>query len=65
MKMTFDRVYIKVWFSGGSTCRNFYNVTEIKTNGNVMQIINSSGDLYLINWDNVDSIEEIYEGAEQ
>ncbi|MSU01903.1 hypothetical protein [Tissierella pigra] len=59
MKAEFDNATIKVWFNSQSTSRNFHNVKEIHQEGNSALIRTSSGDQHLINFANVNMIEEI------
>jgi len=59
MKAEFDNAYIKVWFSTQSTSRNFYNVTEIIMQENVVLIKTKEGHQNLLNLNNVTLIEEI------
>lgn len=59
MKAEFDNATIKVWFNSQSTSRNFYNVKEIMQEGNSALIRTSGGDQHLINFANVNMIEEI------
>lgn len=59
MKAEFDKVTIKVWFNSQSTSRNFYNVSEIYQEGNSALIRTTEGDQHLINFNNVNLIEEI------
>lgn len=59
MKAEFDNATIKVWFNSQSTSRNFYNVKYIIQEGNSALIKTSVGDQHLINFANVNMIEEI------
>jgi len=59
MTATFDKATIKVWFKTLSTSRNFYNTTEIIQEGNAVLIKISNGDQHLLNFENVNMIEEI------
>ncbi len=59
MKAVFEGAKIKVWFSSQSTSRNFYNVAEIVQEGNAVLIKTGSGDQHLLNFENVNMIEEI------
>lgn len=59
MKAEFDKATIKVWFNSQSTSRNFYNVSEIHQEGNSALIRTTEGDQHLINFNNVNLIEEI------
>ena len=59
MKAIFSNSTIKVWFKTLSTSRNFKNVTEIKQEGNAVLIKTSEGDQHLLNFENVNMIEEI------
>jgi hypothetical protein len=59
MKAEFDNATIKVWFSTLSTSRNFHNVTEIVQESNAVLIKIGNGDQHLLNFDNVNMIEEI------
>ncbi len=55
----FDHALIKVWFGGAHTSRNFPGVMSMGKKGNVLTITNSSGTVYVLNWDNINMIEEI------
>lgn len=59
MKAKFEGATIKVWFNTLSTSRNFYNVAEIVQEGNAVLIRTGNGDQHLLNFDNVNMIEEI------
>ena len=59
-KQKFDRVLLKVWFGGVPTSRNFQKVMSMERSGNILTVINDSGPTYLLNWDNINMIEEIY-----
>ncbi|NYB73879.1 hypothetical protein HZF24_06965 [Sedimentibacter hydroxybenzoicus DSM 7310] len=59
MKALFDGSTIKVWFNAISTSRNFYNVAEITQEGNAVLIKTGTGDQHLLNFSNVNMIEEI------
>jgi len=59
MKAIFSNSTIKVWFKTLSTSRNFYNTTEIIQEGNAVLIKISNGDQHLLNFENVNMIEEI------
>ncbi len=59
MKALFDGATIKVWFKTISTSRNFYNVAEIVQEGNAVLIKIGNGDQHLLNFENVNMIEEI------
>ncbi|HHX62146.1 MAG TPA: hypothetical protein GX707_15770 [Epulopiscium sp.] len=59
MKAEFDNAIIKVWFNSQSTSRNFYNVKAIVQDGNSALIRTTNGDQHLINFNNVNMIEEI------
>ncbi len=59
MKAVFEGATIKVWFNTISTSRNFYNVAEIVQEGNAVLIKVGNGDQHLLNWDNINLIEEI------
>lgn len=61
MKAKFEGAIIKVWFSTLSTSRNFYNVAEIVQEGNAVLIRTGSGDQHLLNFENINVIEEIAE----
>jgi hypothetical protein len=59
MKAVFEGATIKVWFNTLSTSRNFYNVAEIVQEGNAVLIRTGNGDQHLLNFENVNMIEEI------
>ncbi len=61
MKAVFEGATIKVWFNTISTSRNFYNVAEIVQEGNAVLIKTGNGDQHLLNFENVNVIEEIQE----
>ena len=62
MKAVFEGATIKVWFNTLSTSRNFYNVAEIVQEGNAALIKTGNGDQHLLNFENVNMIEEIESG---
>lgn len=64
MKATFEGATIKVWFKTISTSRNFYNVAEIVQEGNAVLIKTGNGDQHLLNFENVNMIEEIEPGMD-
>lgn len=59
MKAVFEGATIKVWFSTLSTSRNFHNVAEIVQEGNAVLIKTGNGDQHLLNFENVNMIEEL------
>lgn len=59
MKAVFEGATIKVWFKAISTSRNFHNVAEIVQEGNAVLIKTGNGDQHLLNFENVNMIEEI------
>lgn len=59
MKAKFEGATIKVWFNTLSTSRNFYNVAEIVQEKNAVLIRTGNGDQHLLNFDNVNMLEEI------
>lgn len=59
MKAVFEGATIKVWFNTLSTSRNFYNVAEIVQEGNAVLIRTGNGDQHLLNFENVNMIEEL------
>ena len=59
MKAVFEGATIKVWFNTLSTSRNFYDVAEIVQEGNAVLIRTGNGDQHLLNFENVNMIEEI------
>lgn len=59
MKAEFDNATIKIWFNSQGTSRNFYNVKSILQEGNSALISTSDGDQHLINFNNVNLVEEI------
>jgi hypothetical protein len=59
MKAKFEGATIKVWFNTLSTSRNFYNVAEIVQEGNAVLIRTGNGDQHLLNFENVNMIEEL------
>jgi len=56
----FDHVLLKIWFTGSHTSRNFPLVMSVERDGNILTIKNSSGTTYLLNWNNINMIEEIH-----
>jgi hypothetical protein len=64
LKATFEGATIKVWFKTISTSRNFYNVAEIVQEGNAVLIKTGNGDQHLLNFENVNMIEEIETGMD-
>ena len=59
MEAQFDNATIKVWFNSQGTSRNFYNVKFILQKGNSALISTSEGDQHIINFSNVNMIEEV------
>lgn len=59
MEAKFDNATIKVWFNSQGTSRNFYNVRTILQKGNSALISTNSGDQHIINFNNVNMIEEV------
>lgn len=64
MKATFEGASIKVWFNTLSTSRNFHNVAEIVQEKNAVLIKTGNGDQHLLNFENVNMIEEIETGMD-
>lgn len=62
MTVKYDHAMLKIWFSAGATSRNISNVMEIEHKGNTLIIRNNSNTTYIVNYDNVNMIEEIFEG---
>lgn len=61
MKAEFDNATIKVWFNSQGTSRNFYNVRYILQEGNSALIKTANGDQHLVNFNNINMIEEVEE----
>lgn len=59
MKAKFEGATIKVWFLNAGISRNFYNVAEIVQKGNALLIKTGNGDQHLLNFENVNMIEEL------
>ena len=59
MEAQFNNATIKVWFNSQGTSRNFYNVSSILQKGNSALISTSEGDQHIINFNNVNMIEEM------
>ena len=59
MEAKFDNAQIKVWFNSQGTSRNFYNVVSILQKGNSALITTSGGDQHILNFNNINMIEEI------
>lgn len=59
MKAEFDRATIKIWFQNTSTSRNILNVIEIEHTTNLMCIKTAADKRFLINFENVNLIEEV------
>jgi hypothetical protein len=59
MKAIFEGATLKVWFANLGISRNFTNVAEIIQEGNAVLIKTGSGDQHLLNFENVNIIEEI------
>lgn len=55
----FDKVNLKIWFSNNGTSRNLQKVVEIDHVGNLMKVELEDGKTVLINFDNVNMIEEV------
>lgn len=58
----FEHAMLKVWFIGGDKSRNLAGVLEIERDGNVLIVRNNSQTTYLLNWDNINMIEEVHIG---
>ena len=59
MKANFDKANLKVWFSNNGTSRNLQKVVEIEHVGNLMTVTLDDGKTVLVNFDNVNMIEEV------
>lgn len=59
MKAEFDNATIKIWFNSQSTSRNFHNVTEIIQSDGMALIRTSEGNQHLLNFNNINLIEEV------
>ena len=59
MKADFDNATIKVWFNSQSTSRNFKNVRSIAYEGNSMLITTKELNQHIINFNNVNMIEQL------
>lgn len=59
MRAEFDEITIKIWFSNMSISRNIADVVEIKIDNNLIMIKDVKGKTFLINFNNVNSIEEV------
>ena len=59
MKATLNNATIKIWFSNLATCRNIPNVVEIEHNGNLMKVTDNKNNVILINFSNVNMVEEV------
>lgn len=59
MEAKFDNAQIKVWFNSQGTSRNFYNVVSILQKGNSALITTAGGDQHILNFNNINMIEEI------
>lgn len=59
MEAKFNNATIKVWFNSQGTSRNFYKVKSILQKGNSALISTSDGDQHIINFNNVNMIEEV------
>ena len=59
MKAVFEGATLKVWFLNAGISRNFTNVAEIVQEGNALLIKTENGDQHLLNFENVNMIEEI------
>jgi hypothetical protein len=55
----FDNATVKVWFQNVSTSRNIRNVVEIEHEGNMMIIKTTEENIHLINFSNVNLIEQV------
>lgn len=58
MKATFHNAAVRVWFSNQGISRRITGVTEIIREGNLALIKTSRGDQHLLNFNNVNMIEE-------
>ncbi len=58
MKATFHNAIVRVWFSNQGISRRITGVTEIIREGNLALIKTSRGDKHLLNFNNVNMIEE-------
>lgn len=59
MEAKFDNATIKVWFNSQGTSRNFFNVISILQKGNSALISTKNGDQHIVNFNNINMIEEI------
>lgn len=59
MKAAFDNSTIKIWFANQSVSRNVTGVIEIDHVGNLMKITDNKGQVCLLNFDNINLVEEI------
>jgi len=59
MKTILEKKTVKIWFQGLSTSRNIYGVTEIDLQENLMKITNEHGSVAIVNFRNVNLLEEI------
>lgn len=55
----YDHIPLKVWFSQGMTSRNIPDVVSIEISGNMMKITTGNKSEMILNFDNVNLIEEI------
>lgn len=59
MKAQFENASIKIWFANQSTSRNINNVIEIEYVSNIMAVKTNDGKTTMINFDNVNLVEEL------
>ncbi|UWG96807.1 hypothetical protein LPY66_18300 [Dehalobacter sp. DCM] len=59
MKTKLDHANLKIWFSQSMTSRNINDVVSIESKGNMMSVQKGNGSAVILNFDNVNLIEEI------
>jgi hypothetical protein len=59
-KTTFTNATLIVWFTAGSICRKFFNVTEMDKAGEMLKIT-THGEVVIVNFNNVNIIEVLEE----
>jgi hypothetical protein len=57
----YDHAYLKFWFVSGQS-RNLEKVMAVQRIGNTLKVANSSNSIFIINFDNVTLMEEVFTG---
>jgi hypothetical protein len=57
----YDHALLKFWFVSGQS-RNLQNIMAIQRIGNTLKVANSSNSIFIINFDNITIMEEVFTG---